>query len=83
MGIRTTVTLDEDVKELVMCESRARGISFSQTLNDLIRKGLRQAESAPQRSSFQVKPTNMGYHPGLNYDDVESLIEYAEGDTHR
>jgi hypothetical protein len=25
----------------------------------------------------------MGVFPGLNYDDVESLIEYSEGPEHR
>jgi hypothetical protein len=25
----------------------------------------------------------MGLFPGLNYDDVESLIEYSEGPEHR
>lgn len=83
MSIRTTVTLEEDVVERVKRESRARGTSFRQTLNDLVRIGLLQAGSLPQRTGFQVKPTNMGYRPGLNYDDVESLIEYAEGDAHR
>ena len=83
MSIRTTVTLEEDVMERVKRESRARGTSFRQTLNDLIRIGLLQTGSTQLRSNFEVKPSNMGYRPGLNYDDVESLIEYAEGDAHK
>jgi hypothetical protein len=25
----------------------------------------------------------MGHKPGLNYDSIESLLEYGEGDRHR
>jgi hypothetical protein len=83
MSIRTTITLDEDVLDRVKRESRNRGTSFRETLNDLLRVALVGAESRPRRTGFRVTPSHMGYRPGLNYDDVETLIEYAEGETHR
>ena len=82
MSIRTTVTLDEDVLERVKRESRSRGASFRDTLNDLLRLALLNAESRTPRT-LKIKPTNMGGRPGLNYDDIESLIEYSEGVEHR
>jgi hypothetical protein len=30
-----------------------------------------------------IKPSHMGYRPGLNYDSVEALLEYGEGEWHR
>jgi len=36
----------------------------------------------PERT-LQIKPIHMGYKPELNYDNVESLIEYGEGEQHR
>ncbi|MGH9558644.1 MAG: hypothetical protein ACRD30_05340 [Bryobacteraceae bacterium] len=83
MSIRTTVTLDEDVVERVKQESRTRGTSFRDELNDLVRRGLLASESKPRRRSIQVKPTRMGYRPGLNYDHIESLLEFGEGEDHR
>jgi len=83
MSIRTTVTLDEDVLERVKQESRSRGTSFRATLNDLLRTALLRAAERPNRGEFRVNPTLMGYRPELNYDDVESLLEYAEGENHR
>jgi hypothetical protein len=83
MSIRTTVTLDEDVIEKVKQESRARGASFRDTLNDLLRTALLKSNPAPRRSNFRVKPTHMGYRPELNYDDIEGLISYAEGEDHK
>jgi hypothetical protein len=82
MSIRTTVTLDDDVLDRVQRESRSRGASFRDTLNDLLRMAL-SVENRPRRRTLKIKPTHMGYRPGLNYDDVESLLEYGEGEQHR
>jgi hypothetical protein len=82
MSIRTTVTLEDDIVERVKRESRARGASFRDTLNDLLRMAL-NLENRPQARTLQIKALSMGYRPGLNYDDIESLLESAEGEQHR
>jgi hypothetical protein len=83
MSIRTTVTLDEDVLERVKHESAARGSAFRDTLNDLLRLALLHLEQKSGRRPIQIKPVHMGFRAGLNYDNVESLLEYGEGDQHR
>jgi hypothetical protein len=83
MSIRTTVTLDEDVLDRVKRESRSRGTSFRDTLNDLLRAALLNLDAKPRRRTLKIKPVRMGYKPGLNYDSVEALIEYGEGEHHR
>jgi metal-responsive CopG/Arc/MetJ family transcriptional regulator len=83
MSIRTTVTLDDDVIERVKRVSRSRGQSFRETLNELLRSALLEKSSRPPRKAFRVKPSHMGYRPGLPYDNVAALIEYAEGSEHR
>jgi hypothetical protein len=83
MSTRTTVTLDEDVLERVKEESRTRGASFRDTLNDLLRVALAGQTTPPFKRTLKIKPRNMGLKPGLSYDDVEALIEYAEGPYHR
>lgn len=83
MSIRTTVTLDDDVLDRVKRESRSRGTSFRDTLNDLLRLALIQQEKKPGRRVLKITPVHMGYRTGLNYDDVESLLAYGEGEQHR
>ena len=83
MSTRTTVTLDDDVLERVKRESRSRGASFRETLNDLLRAALVTVEAQPRRRTIKIKPAHMGYRAGLNYDNVESLLEYGEGERHR
>lgn len=83
MSIRTTVTLDDDVVERAKRFSQKRGIPFRQALNDLVRAGL-LTEATPQpRRAFKIKPRHMGLMPGLNYDNIEKLLEIGEGDRHR
>jgi len=83
MSIRTTVTLDDDVVARVKRESQSRGESFRDTLNDLLRAALVGMDNQPRRRELCIKPTAMGHKPGLNYDNIESLIEYGEGERHR
>ena len=78
-----TVALDDDVLASVNAESRSRDTTFRTTLNDLLRLALLHVRKQPERPKFVVRATNMGYYPGLNYDDVEGLIEYCEGVYHR
>jgi len=83
MSIRTTVSLDDDVVARVKRESLSRGASFRDTLNDLLRAALLGIDYQPRRRALAILPTHMGYKPGLNYDSIESLLEYGEGDRHR
>jgi hypothetical protein len=66
----------------VKAESRSRGASFRDTLNDLLRISLLNLQNKPQTRSLKIKPTHMGYRAGLNYDDIESLLENGEGEQH-
>ena len=83
MSIRTTITLDEDVVARVKRESLSRGASFRDTLNDLLRAALLGIDYQTRPRAVAILPTHMGYKPGLNYDNIEALLEYGEGDRHR
>ncbi|MEO8660018.1 MAG: CopG family transcriptional regulator [Bryobacteraceae bacterium] len=82
MSIRTTVTLDEDVLERVKAESRAKGISFRDALNELLRQSLSNVEQ-PRPRTLMIVPKALGFPTGLNHDSVASLMEYGEGEQHR
>lgn len=83
MSIRTTVSLDDDVLARVKRESLSRGTSFRETLNDLLRAALLGIDHKPRRRALAIRPSHMGHKPGLNYDSIETLLEYGEGDRHR
>jgi hypothetical protein len=85
MSIRTTVTLDEDVLEKVKHESRQRGDSFKETLNNLLRFALSAEKSPPaEQKPFKIRPFHdTGVIPGLNYDNIGELLDYAEGEDRK
>jgi hypothetical protein len=79
MSIRKTVTFDDDVVARITRESKLRGASFGDTLNDLLRSALLEIDNSPNRRTIIIKPTHMGYKRGPGYDSIESLIEYGGG----
>lgn len=83
MSIRTTVTLDDDILEQTRQFSHARSISFRDALSLLVRAGLRAETAQSEPRTFHVKPFPMGVRPGINYDNIEGLLELGEGDFHR
>jgi len=83
MSIETTVTLDDDVLERVKAESQARGASFHETLNDLLRLALAKQKSQQERKPFKIKPFKSGYYPHLDYDCAARLLDEIEGPDHR
>jgi hypothetical protein len=78
--VRTTLTLDDDVANLLKKEARKFGEPFKQVVNRFLRLGLTAAKQ-PLRKPFVVTPINLGLPAG--YDKVEELLEYLEGPDYR
>jgi hypothetical protein len=79
---RTTIALDRDVHERAIAFAHARGVSFREGINELVRLGLlSQQQSAPQ-PPFQIRPRRMGLRSGLSYDNIADLLEIGEGADH-
>lgn len=74
--MRTTVTLDPDVEQLVRRRMREREQSFKQALNDLIRSGaIEQAVAAP----FRTATASMGTSR-VNLDRALQVVGDLEDD---
>jgi hypothetical protein len=56
--VRTTVTLDDDVRDLLDRAMRERGLTFKEALNDAVRAGLMPADRAP---AAYTTPVEMGH----------------------
>jgi len=80
--VRTTLSLDEDVANLLRREIRRSGMPFKQVVNRFLRLGLIAAKQE-NRKPFVITPRALGLPPGLSYDNIEDLIEAVEGATHK
>jgi hypothetical protein len=83
MSIRTTVTLDDDIVDRIKQRSRERGDSFKQTLNNLLRFALSTGTPEATRKPFKVRPFDSEPMPGLNFDKISELLDYAEGEDRK
>ena len=54
-----------------------------QSINELLRTALSGVDDRRRRRTLKITPTHMGYKPELNYDNIESLVEYGAGEQHR
>jgi hypothetical protein len=81
--VRTTLSIDDDIAELVEQEVRRSGESFKGTVNRLLRLGLISAHRPEKRKLFVVKPLDIVFPAGLNLDKTEEILEYLEGPAHK
>ena len=79
--MRTTLTLDDDVANLLKQEVRRTGMPFKQAVNQALRVGLTAKPAPRQRFVMTTRP--MGLPAGLSYDNIEELLEAVEGKDHR
>lgn len=74
--MRTTLTLDDDILELVARQAKLRGVSLGKTVSDLVRKGLNASTPAQNKEGlvvFQLPPDS----PKVTTEDVRRIE--AEG----
>jgi len=80
--VRTTLSLDDDVAQMLSKASRRTGTSFKEVVNHFLRLGL-AASKRPEQKRFAVTPRKLGLPPGLSYDNVQSLLDAIEGPPQR
>lgn len=78
--MRTTVTLDPDVQQLLASAMRERGLSFKATLNQAVRDGMTRARQ-PRAKRFVQKTYNMGVREGINLDKALALADALEDEA--
>ncbi|MFM8634076.1 MAG: antitoxin [Planctomycetia bacterium] len=64
--MRTTVTVDPDVEQLLRTAMRESGQSFKETLNEAIRRGLAEVAVGAPQPRFEVKPSPLGMRAGID-----------------
>jgi hypothetical protein len=78
--MRTTLTIDDDVAAKLRDELKKSGGSFKELVNDVLRTGLGARHRLQKPRKFKVRARDLGFKPGLNYDNIGELLEQIEGD---
>ena len=78
-GMRTTLTLDPDVEQLLKREMRRAGRSMKAVVNDALRAGLGAAGKPPGAPPYAVEPHDFGFRPGIDTDRLDRLVDETAG----
>ena len=76
--MRTTLTLDRDVAEAVAREMRRTGRGLKATVNEALRRGLREERKAPRPRRFKVRPHAFEFRAGTDLDRMNQLVDELE-----
>ena len=76
--MRTTVTLDDDVEQLLQQEVRRTRTSLDDAVNQAIRAGLQQPTKTVKRQRFVVKAKSMGLKEGFDPTSFNRLVDDLE-----
>lgn len=72
------MTLDPDVAKLVRDRMHERGAGFKETINDLLRRGLRS--DAPTTTHYEIPVFDATIRPGVDLDKALALAAALEDD---
>ena len=75
--MRTTLTLAEDVAAKLKAEMRRNGMSFKETVNDVLRRGLTR-EKAVEAPPYLAPARDLGLRPGFNLDCSGRLLQQLD-----
>jgi hypothetical protein len=74
--VRTTVTLDDDLAEILRRRAHEREVPFKHVLNEAIRVGL--VGGTPAAKPYRMKPRNLGVRPGVDLTKALTLASELE-----
>ena len=78
--MRTTLTIDPDVEQLLQREMRRTNGSMKAVVNDALRIGLGMRGKPARAPLFKVEPHAFGFRPGIDTDRLNQLVDELEAD---
>jgi hypothetical protein len=78
--MRTTVTLDRDVEQLLRDAMQRHRQSFKEALNQAIRNGLASADAGVEEAPFLVRAHQMGLRAGIDSARLNQVSDELEGE---
>ena len=79
-----TLTIDDDVAVQIERLRRHRDASLKDVVNDVLRRGLREAQEPPKkRKPFRTRTFDVGKALIPNIDNVAEVLSLIEGDAHK
>jgi hypothetical protein len=79
-GMRTTLTIDDDLGGLLKQRARELGIPFKEMVNRTLRAGLERSATSPRGAAPTTIPHSFGFRPGVDLDKLNQLADELEAE---
>jgi hypothetical protein len=86
MATRVTLQLDDEVIAELQKMADRIGRSLEEVVEEAVKSSVRTSASRPPSKPsppFEVRAKALHARPGINFDDIEELLEQVEGPAHR
>ena len=78
--MRTTLTIEADVEQVLLREMRRTDRSMKAVVNDALRIGLGMQGKPRRPSRFEVQPHPFAFKPGIDTDRLNQLVDELEAE---
>ena len=79
-GMRTTLTIDDDLVAQIEDLQRREGLSFKGAVNQLLRAGIQCRAQPPKPRSYRTSTRKLGLRAGLDPTKLNQLVDEIEAD---
>jgi hypothetical protein len=79
--MRTTLTIEPDVRQLIEQEVRRSRKPFKQVVNEAIRRGLAPVPKAGSPKRFRVQQHKTALRPGIDAGSLNRLVDELEDEA--
>ena len=81
IGMRTTLTIDDDLAGLLKQRAREMGVPFKEAVNRTIRAGLGEAAKSRRQAAPKTVAHSFGFKPGVDLDKLGQLADELEAEA--
>ena len=82
-GMRTTLTLDDDVAALLARVRNDKKLGLKEAINEGLRQGLAHMIKPPKRKPFRIVPVDVGPSLVGPLDNIAEVLALGEGEDYK
>lgn len=81
--MRTTMTIDDEIAQILYQESKEKGLSFKEIVNATLRRGIIAGRTSTRTRTVVVRPFEGGLLPGIDPDRMNQMVDELETSAFR
>jgi hypothetical protein len=81
-SMRTTLTIDDDLADLLKRRARELGLPFKDVVNRTLRAGLGEQAKPRRHAAPKTIPHAFGFKPGIDLDKLNQLADELEAEAY-